>query len=123
MVRVEAIQYDRSLSWWQRLLGCLEERPLLAGASGVACCGVLLCGLSLSQLVADTSIGLSSLLEPVDADTASAASGVAVFPVLGVPPTQASMASGQPSVLLEEAPDLTLQTLGLKAMAIRCQYP
>lgn len=56
IARIQAQEMARVLPWWQRLLSYMEDRPLLAGASGVACCGMLLCGLSLSQILADARL-------------------------------------------------------------------
>jgi len=118
IARIQTLQEIQSRPWWHRWLCYLEERPLLAGASGVACCGVLLCGLSLSQLVADTNTALAySPAEPGDTVPAPESPGLAMMAILGSTPIHASYISSPDPAISDEPHDLLLRAPGLKALS------
>ncbi|MHB8523773.1 MAG: hypothetical protein ACYDH9_23880 [Limisphaerales bacterium] len=50
IVRLERANTARTSSWWVNLFAGLEVKPLLVGAYGVAVCGLLLFGISISQM-------------------------------------------------------------------------
>lgn len=50
IVRLERTTTVRASSWWADLVAGLEVKPLLVGAYGVAVCGLLLFGISISQM-------------------------------------------------------------------------
>lgn len=118
IARLQALQEQQSRPWWHRWLCYLEERPFLAGASGVACCGVLLCGMSLSQLVADTGnmALVSDPLDSMDAPPASGSSALAMTTLLGMTPIHASYSSSPDPAISDEPQDSALRTLNLKTL-------
>jgi hypothetical protein len=50
IARLDRMNAPPAPSWWQTLLARLEIKPVLVGASGVVLCGLMLFGISVSQI-------------------------------------------------------------------------
>jgi hypothetical protein len=126
VARIQAEQAALAVPWWQRWLCFLEDRPLLAGASGVACCGMLLCGLSLFQILSDATLLAANSSELLDG------SGQPVNPthpmlssLWGSPMAASALTSSANGTYNNESTSLDYQMPSLKALAmpVNFQYP
>jgi hypothetical protein len=80
--------------WVRRLFGLLEARSALAGAAGVAVCGVLIAGLFHSESTSDATVGLMQVapppgsVQPFATSFETASSTVATNPLALTAPTE-----------------------------------
>ncbi len=74
-------------AWLQRLWAALEAKPILAGAFGVAMCGLLIAGVAYSAKPDNSPVALVPVTEGGSAPMALANISVASHPLLGRPVT------------------------------------
>jgi hypothetical protein len=90
--------------WWRRWLWERDHRPVLAGAYCVAVCGLLLSGISLSQIFGDKSANAQLVNDPlVGASLVPDMGTETAMPALVVPMVSSSYPAGG-TILNHEPP-------------------